>query len=34
MAHVDEQGISDEEMWGVDPQEAYTAVKWVVSIPR
>ena len=26
-AHVDEQGISDEEMLDVDPQEAYTAVK-------
>ena len=33
-AHVDEQGISDEEMSDVDPQEAYTAVKSVVSIPR
>ena len=32
-AHVNEQGISDEEMSDVDPQEAYTAVKWVVSIP-
>ena len=32
--HVDEQGISDEEMSDVDPQEAYTAVKLVVSIPR
>ena len=32
--HVDEQGISDEEMSDVDPQEAYTAVKSVVSIPR
>ena len=33
-AHVDEQGISDEEMSDVDPQEAYTTVKTVVSIPR
>ena len=33
-AHVDEQGISDREMSDVDPQEAYTAVKLVVSIPR
>ena len=33
-AHVDEQGISDEEMSDVHPQEAYTAVKSVVSIPR
>ena len=33
-AHVDEQGISDEEMSDVDSQEAYTAVKSVVSIPR
>ena len=32
--HVNEQGISDEEMSDVDPQEAYTAVKSVVSIPR
>ena len=31
--HVDEQGISDEEMSDIDPQEAYTAVKLVVSIP-
>ena len=30
-ARVDEQGISDEEMSDVDPQEAYTAVK---SVPR
>ena len=33
-AHVDEEGISDKEMSDVDPQEAYTAVKSVVSIPR
>ena len=33
-AHVDDQGISDEEMSGVDPQGAYTAVKYVVSIIR
>ena len=33
-AHVEKQGISDEEMSDVDPQEAYTAVKSVVSIPR
>ena len=32
--HIDEQGIWDEEMSNVDPQEAYTAVKSVVSIPR
>ena len=32
-AHDDEQGISDEEMSDVDPQEAYTALKSVVSIP-
>ena len=31
-AHVDEQGISDGEMSDVDLQEAYTAVKLVVSI--
>ena len=34
VAHVDEKGISDEEMSDVDPQEAYTAIKSVVSIPR
>ena len=33
-AHVDEQGISDEEITDVDPQEAYTAVKSVIPIPR
>ena len=33
-ALVDEQGILDKEMSDVDPQEAYTAVKSVVSIPR
>ena len=33
-AHVDVQGISDEEMSHVDPQQAWTAVKLVVSIPR
>ena len=33
-AHVDKQGISDEKMLNVDPQEAYTAVKLVFSIPR
>ena len=33
-AHVDKQGILDGEMSDVDPQEAYTAVKLVVSIPR
>ena len=32
-ANVDEQGISDEGMLDVDPQETYTAVKLVVSIP-
>ena len=32
--YVDEQGISEEEMSDVDPQEAYTAVKLVVLIPR
>ena len=30
-AHVDEQGISEEEMSDVDPQEAYTAVKSVAA---
>ena len=33
-AHVDERGISDKEMSDVDPQETYTAVESVVSIPR
>ena len=33
-ALVDEQGIWDEEMSDVDSQEAYTAVKLVVSISR
>ena len=33
-AHVDEQGISNEEMSHVDPPQPHTAVKWVVSIPR
>ena len=33
-AQVDEQGISDEVMSDVDPQEAHTAVQSVVSIPR
>ena len=33
-AHVNEQGISDEEMSDMDPQEAYTAVRSVVSVPR
>ena len=33
-AKVDEQRISDEEMSDLDPQEAYTAVKFVVLIPR
>ena len=33
-AHVNEQGISDEEILDVDTQEAYTTVKSVVSIPR
>ena len=32
--HIDEQGISDEEMSDVDQEEAYNAVKSVVSIPR
>ena len=32
-AHVDEQGMSDEETSDVNPQEAYSAVKSVVSIP-
>ena len=32
-AHVAEQVISDPEMSNLDPQEAYTAVKSVVSIP-
>ena len=34
VAHVNEKGISDVEMSHVDPQEAYTAIKLVVSIPR
>ena len=33
-AQVNERGISDNEIWGVDPQEAYTAVKLVFLIPR
>ena len=33
-AQINEQGVSDEEMSDVDPQEAYTAVKSVVSMPR
>ena len=33
-AHVNEQGISDEEMLEMDQQEAYNTVKVVVSIPR
>ena len=33
-AHVDKQGIWDEELSDVDLQEAYTAVKSVVSIPQ
>ena len=33
-AHVNEQGISDEGMSDLDPQEAYSVVKSVVSIPR
>ena len=32
--HVSKHSISDKEMLDVDPQEAYTAVKLVVSIPR
>ena len=33
-SHVDKQGIWDEEMSEVDPQEAYTAVNSLVSMPR
>ena len=33
-ANVDEEGISDEEMSHLDPQEAYSAVRSVVSIPK
>ena len=32
--HDDEDGISDEEKWDSDPEEAYTAVRSVVSIPK
>ena len=32
--HDDEDGISDEEKSDSDPQEAYTAVRLVVSIPK
>ena len=32
--HDDEDGISDEEKSGSDPEEAYTAVRSLVSIPR
>ena len=32
--HDDEDGISDEEKSDLDPEEAYTAVRSVVSIPR
>ena len=33
-AHDDEDGISDEEKSDSDPEEAYTAVRSVVSIPK
>ena len=32
--HDDEDGISDEEKWHSDSEEAYTAVRSVVSIPK
>ena len=32
--HDDENGISDEEKSDLDPEEAYTAVRSVVSIPK
>ena len=32
--HDDEDGISDEEKSDSDPEEAYTAVRLVVSIPK
>ena len=32
--HDDEDGISDEEKSNLDPKEAYTAVRSVVSIPK
>ena len=32
--HDDEDGISDEEKSDSDPEEAYTAVRWIVSIPK
>ena len=32
--HDDEDGISDEEKWDSDPEEASTAVRSVVSIPK
>ena len=32
--HDDEDGISDEEKSDLDPEEAYTAVRSVVSIPK
>ena len=34
MPHDDEEGISDEEKSDSDPEEAYTAVRSVVSIPK
>ena len=34
MPHDDEDGISDEKKSDSDPEEAYTAVRWVVSIPK
>ena len=33
MPYDDEDGISDEEKSDSDPEEAYTAVRLVVSIP-
>ena len=32
--HDDEDGISDGEKWDSDPEEAYSAVRSVVSIPK
>ena len=32
--HDDEDGISDEEKSNLDPEEAYTAVRLVILIPK
>ena len=34
MSHDDEDGISDEEKSDSDPEEAYTAVRSVVLLPK